>query len=286
MDIFQFIQSINKVAIIVFFLTGFSLIFEIYLFIKKGRENKKKPKISSLTTSGASHFQKKLTIALREEKQPLSKQPNMKIKINISTIILIGIISIFAALSFFIVSKLQEKKPITPTSPPKSIAETTVDQRPIVGEQPMNKLTVLPSPTPSPTVTPQMGITIVQTIPSPTQIQLQTTPPSRKVFTNSATATIPSSSVQQQSTPTPISKIIAQAEATITPIPTKKKSTTQSTPTSTIKQSDTKNTLIPTSKIIAQAGEKVTSLPVAGMYEIPFFMIGAALFLIIVSFIL
>lgn len=103
MDIFQFIQSINKVAIIIFFLTGFSLIYEIYLFIKEGRENKKKPKIPSLTSSGAPHFQKKLTTPLREEKQSLFKQPN-----NLAIIVLIVLLIIFGII--FIIGTVVSKK--------------------------------------------------------------------------------------------------------------------------------------------------------------------------------
>lgn len=103
MDIFQFIQSINKVAIIIFFLTGFSLIYEIYLFIKEDQENKKKPKIPSLTTSGAPHFQKKLTTARREERQPSFKQPN-----NLAIIVLLVLLIIFGIL--FIIGAVISKK--------------------------------------------------------------------------------------------------------------------------------------------------------------------------------
>ena len=71
MDIFQFIQSINKIAIVVFFLTGFSLVYEIYLLIKENQLKKTNPKIPSLTASGTPHFQKKLNLTLKREKKSL-----------------------------------------------------------------------------------------------------------------------------------------------------------------------------------------------------------------------
>lgn len=113
MDIFQFIQSINKIAIVVFFLTGFSLVYEIYLLIKENQLNKTNPKIPSLTASGTPHFQKKLNLTLKREKKPLFVRPN-----NSAIIILIVLLIIFGIL--FIIGTVTSKKNkpnpiITPT---------------------------------------------------------------------------------------------------------------------------------------------------------------------------
>lgn len=113
MDIFQFIQSINKIAIVVFFLTGFSLVYEIYLLIKENQLNKPNPKIPSLTASGTPHFQKKLNLTLKREKKPLFVRPN-----NSAIIILIVLLIIFGIL--FIIGTVTSKKNkpnpvITPT---------------------------------------------------------------------------------------------------------------------------------------------------------------------------
>ncbi len=103
MDIFQFIQSINKVAIIVFFLTGFSLIYEIYLFIKESKSNKAKPNIRSLTESGTPYFQKKLNLTLKRERKKAFTQPN-----NYAIIILIVLLVIFGIL--FIIGTVTSEK--------------------------------------------------------------------------------------------------------------------------------------------------------------------------------
>ncbi|HLD26916.1 MAG TPA: hypothetical protein VJB63_03100 [Patescibacteria group bacterium] len=112
MNIFQFIQSINKIAIVIFFLTGFSLIYEIYLFIKENKLNKTKPKIPSLTASGTPHFQKKLNLTLKREKKTLFAQPN-----NRAIIILIILLIVFGVL--FIIGTITSKKstPHTVVSP-------------------------------------------------------------------------------------------------------------------------------------------------------------------------
>lgn len=118
MDIFMFIQSINKVAIVIFFLTGFSLIYEIYLFIKEGKENKKKHKIPALAVSGASHFQKKLhTKSANDKKYLLEKSNNLAITVLLILLIIFGII--------FIIGTLFSKK---------QILDQTIIPTPIVEE--------------------------------------------------------------------------------------------------------------------------------------------------------
>lgn len=98
MDIVTFIKSINIVAIIIFFLTGFSLAYELYLFFKQ-EKSKKAPKIPALEGMPSPRFQKKLTVVSAHEEKSLFKKPNY-----IAISILIAILAVFGG--FFVFQSL------------------------------------------------------------------------------------------------------------------------------------------------------------------------------------
>lgn len=99
MDIVTFIKSINAVAIIIFFLTGFSLVYELYLFFKQSK-SKKAPKIPTLESVSSPRFQKKFNFTRVREKKSLFKKPNYSaISILIIIFLIFGTVAIIGRLS-------------------------------------------------------------------------------------------------------------------------------------------------------------------------------------------
>ena len=100
----------------------------------------------------------------------------MKLKINLLTIFLLGMILVMTGLSFFIVLKIKEENPTT--TPTRTIAADVTYRKLIVLKQsnlPNNES--FPTPTEIPSLTPPNSeISPLESI-SPTEIQLLTTPP-------------------------------------------------------------------------------------------------------------
>lgn len=109
MDIFVFIKSIDKIALILFFLTAIALIYECSLFIKKSKD--KPPKIPKFTTTETFYSESK---EVEEPKESLSRHKNKPQKKskepNITVIILLIIFMLVLGAVYLIRTFIFNKK--------------------------------------------------------------------------------------------------------------------------------------------------------------------------------
>lgn len=122
-DFLFFIQSINKIAIITFFMTSILVIFEIYLLIKE-KKTQEKPLIPEFKTDKKYKKYEKIKPVLvikKEEEKRVYQKPNLKLTvIFIIFMFFSGIIFLLGKLTFNQPSKNQLK--INPTPMVKTVS--------------------------------------------------------------------------------------------------------------------------------------------------------------------
>lgn len=115
MDIFTFLKSVNKIAIAAFLITGFILLYEIYLFVKQKKNDKKAPKIPQLQKVSLVGIQKTLVSVKKTNKKNAILKPANHIVVIFLIILLLILGGIFATGSLWKNTPLTKPNNITPT---------------------------------------------------------------------------------------------------------------------------------------------------------------------------
>lgn len=118
MNLIVFIKSINKIAIIAFFITFFLVCFEIYLLIKE-KKREEKPTIPDFKTNQKYGKIKAATVLKIKKEKPIYKKANPKL-----VIVFVVLMILFGGL--FLIGRLvetdgSEKSRIIPSPPAKTV---------------------------------------------------------------------------------------------------------------------------------------------------------------------